>query len=272
MFTAFTAWVHHIVWLIIFQYSLNRYVPIKTCLHTIPIGIELHGAEWPEEWPKRLESYPDWVNDKEKVVADTNHWNAVANKSYLNGLGINWTSIRNVMDMKSVYGGYARKPAWFCTKFESLRACIDIMDKFVASMSELHFFCLHYTYLMHMFMFIAWFPTHVRNNGKNKLTIFPWKCRLAVALSQQKVWVMNVVPVHAPDTLPIIFERGLIGIYHDWCESFGTYPRTYDLLHADHLFSRLKNRYGWIMSYIVLCMFFLLMFFHDIKWFGSCGL
>ncbi|KAG4934460.1 hypothetical protein JHK87_048462 [Glycine soja] len=146
------------------------YVPIKTCLHTIPIGIELHGAEWPEEWPKRLESYPDWVNDKEKVVADTNHWNAVANKSYLNGLGINWTSIRNVMDMKSVYGG------------------------------------------------------------------------LAVALSQQKVWVMNVVPVHAPDTLPIIFERGLIGIYHDWCESFGTYPRTYDLLHADHLFSRLKNR------------------------------
>ena len=84
---------------------------MKTCLHTIPIGIELHGAEWPEEWPKRLESYPDWVNNKEKVVADTNHWNAVANKSYLNGLGINWTSIRNVMDMKSVYGGYARKPA-----------------------------------------------------------------------------------------------------------------------------------------------------------------
>lgn len=53
---------------------------------------------------------------------------------------------------------------------------------------------------------------------------------------------MNVVPVHAPDTLPIIFERGLVGVYHDWCESFGTYPRSYDLLHADHLFSRLKKR------------------------------
>lgn len=53
---------------------------------------------------------------------------------------------------------------------------------------------------------------------------------------------MNVVPVHAPDTLPFIFERGLVGTYHDWCESFGTYPRSYDLLHADHLFSRLKNR------------------------------
>ena len=66
--------------------------------------------------------------------------------------------------------------------------------------------------------------------------------RFAAALSQQKVWVMNVVPVHAPDTVPIIYERGLIGIYHDWCESFGSYPRSYDLLHADHLFSRLKNR------------------------------
>lgn len=54
---------------------------------------------------------------------------------------------------------------------------------------------------------------------------------------------MNVVPVHAPDTLPIIFERGLVGTYHDWCEPFSTYPRSYDLLHADHLFSRLKNRY-----------------------------
>lgn len=66
--------------------------------------------------------------------------------------------------------------------------------------------------------------------------------RFAAALSQQKVWVMNVVPVHAPDTLPFIYERGLVGVYHDWCESFGTYPRSYDLLHADHLFSRLKNR------------------------------
>lgn len=67
--------------------------------------------------------------------------------------------------------------------------------------------------------------------------------RFAASLVNQSVWVMNVVPVHSPDTLPFIYERGLIGIYHDWCEPFGTYPRSYDLLHADHLFSRLKNRY-----------------------------
>jgi hypothetical protein len=53
---------------------------------------------------------------------------------------------------------------------------------------------------------------------------------------------MNVVNVDAPDTLPIIFDRGLFGMYHDWCESFSTYPRTYDLLHADSLFSKIKDR------------------------------
>lgn len=53
---------------------------------------------------------------------------------------------------------------------------------------------------------------------------------------------MNVVNVDAPDTLPIVYDRGLFGIYHDWCESFSTYPRTYDLLHADHLFSKIKER------------------------------
>ena len=61
---------------------------------------------------------------------------------------------------------------------------------------------------------------------------------------------MNVIPVHAPNTLPVVFERGLIGVYHDWCEAFGTYPRSYDLLHADHLFSRLKNRLHDLFSFI----------------------
>ncbi|KAJ0615187.1 putative S-adenosyl-L-methionine-dependent methyltransferase [Helianthus annuus] len=66
--------------------------------------------------------------------------------------------------------------------------------------------------------------------------------RFAAALRDLKVWVMNVVPLDSPDTLPIIYERGLFGIYHNWCESFSTYPRSYDLLHADHLFSDVKKR------------------------------
>lgn len=146
------------------------YAPLKTCLHTIPEAIEQRGTEWPAEWPKRLHTFPEWMNNREKLIADSEHWKSIVNKSYLVGMDIDWSTIRNVMDMKAISGGFA------------------------------------------------------------------------AALSDQNVWVMNVVPVHAPDTLPIIFERGLFGVYHDWCESFGSYPRSYDLLHADHLFSRLKKR------------------------------
>lgn len=72
--------------------------------------------------------------------------------------------------------------------------------------------------------------------------------RFAAAHKDLKVWVMNVVPIDSPDTLPIIFERGLFGLYHDWCESFSTYPRSYDLLHADYLFSNLKKRFTFCLD------------------------
>ncbi|XP_068636484.1 probable methyltransferase PMT2 [Aristolochia californica] len=65
----------------------------------------------------------------------------------------------------------------------------------------------------------------------------------AAALESPKLWVMNVVPTIAKkSTLGVIYERGLIGIYHDWCEGFSTYPRTYDLIHASGLFSLYQNR------------------------------
>lgn len=39
----------------------------------------------------------------------------------------------------------------------------------------------------------------------------------AAALDSPKLWVMNVVPTIAEkSTLSVVFERGLIGIYHDW--------------------------------------------------------
>uniref|UniRef100_A0A7N0TQF9 Methyltransferase n=1 Tax=Kalanchoe fedtschenkoi TaxID=63787 RepID=A0A7N0TQF9_KALFE len=67
---------------------------------------------------------------------------------------------------------------------------------------------------------------------------------IAAALINQKFdcWVMNVVPVSGPNTLPVIYDRGLVGVMHDWCEPFDTYPRTYDLLHASGLFSVEKSR------------------------------
>ncbi|EFJ31436.1 hypothetical protein SELMODRAFT_168608 [Selaginella moellendorffii] len=57
----------------------------------------------------------------------------------------------------------------------------------------------------------------------------------AAALYHDPVWVMNVVPVTAPNTLPVIFDRGLIGVLHDWCEAFSTYPRTYDFIHVSNM-------------------------------------
>ncbi|KAL0543391.1 hypothetical protein IC582_018487 [Cucumis melo] len=156
------------------------YVPLQACMHRAPVDNTLRGSSWPEQWPRRLQAPPYWLNSSQMGVygkpapqdfsTDYEHWKRVVNKTYMNGLGINLSNIRNVMDMRSVYGGFA------------------------------------------------------------------------AALRDLKVWVMNVVNIDSPDTLPVIYERGLFGIYHDWCESFSTYPRTYDLLHADHLFSKLKKR------------------------------
>ncbi|KAK2641747.1 hypothetical protein Ddye_023510 [Dipteronia dyeriana] len=65
----------------------------------------------------------------------------------------------------------------------------------------------------------------------------------AAALTKHPVWVMNVVPFNAkPNTLAVLYERGLIGTYMDWCEAFSTYPRTYDLIHAHGVFSMYMDK------------------------------
>ncbi|KAG8373242.1 hypothetical protein BUALT_Bualt11G0003300 [Buddleja alternifolia] len=155
-------------------------VPLQSCMHRVPGEEHEQGSQWPEEWPERMLKPPYWLNTSQMGIfgkpapddfaSDYRHWQNVVKKTYMTGLGINWSNLRNVMDMRAVYGGFA------------------------------------------------------------------------AALKDMKVWVMNVVNVDSADTLPVIYERGLFGIYHDWCESFSTYPRTYDLLHADHLFSKLKKR------------------------------
>ncbi|OWM67397.1 hypothetical protein CDL15_Pgr019857 [Punica granatum] len=65
----------------------------------------------------------------------------------------------------------------------------------------------------------------------------------AAALCKFPVWVMNVVPYDAKNqTLGIVYERGLIGTYMNWCEAFSTYPRTYDLIHAHGVFSMYMHK------------------------------
>ncbi|CAJ1931929.1 unnamed protein product [Sphenostylis stenocarpa] len=66
---------------------------------------------------------------------------------------------------------------------------------------------------------------------------------LNTALLEEKksVWVMNVVPATASNSLPLILDRGFAGVLHDWCEPFPTYPLTYDMLHASGLLSHLTS-------------------------------
>ncbi|KAJ9163619.1 hypothetical protein P3X46_023268 [Hevea brasiliensis] len=65
----------------------------------------------------------------------------------------------------------------------------------------------------------------------------------AAALESPKLWVMNVMPtIPEKDTLSVIYERGLIGIYHDW---------TYDLIHANGVFSLYKDKVIFIGFYLL---------------------
>lgn len=122
-------------------------VPLQACMHKAPVATSERGSQWPEPWPARLSKSPYWLLSSqvgvygkpapEDFTADYEHWKHVVTNSYLNGMGINWSTVRNVMDMRAIYGGFA------------------------------------------------------------------------AALRDLNVWVMNVVSVDAPDTLPIIYERGL---------------------------------------------------------------
>ncbi|VFQ95282.1 unnamed protein product [Cuscuta campestris] len=64
----------------------------------------------------------------------------------------------------------------------------------------------------------------------------------ALSDARKSAWVMNVVPLGMRNTLPLIVDRGFIGVLHNWCEPFPTYPRTYDMLHANGLFSHLSSQ------------------------------
>ncbi|CAM0955035.1 unnamed protein product [Alopecurus aequalis] len=149
------------------------YAPLDSCILPTDASSSDETKNSPLLWPERLVRYASVPYDSatiEKFDADTKYWKQVISDVYSNHFPVNWSSVRNVMDMNAGYGGFA------------------------------------------------------------------------AALVDQPLWVMNVVPTGKSDTLPVIFSRGLIGVYHDWCESFNTYPRTYDVLHMSDLLGSLTNR------------------------------
>ncbi|CAL5203028.1 unnamed protein product [Lathyrus oleraceus] len=150
--------------------QISWYTKLSSCLIPLPVD---GAARWPASWPNRLTSLPPSLSSEsdagDMFDKDTKHWSRIVSDIYMEA-PINWSSVRNIMDMNAGYGGFAA-------------ALIDL-----------------------------------------------------------PIWVMNVVPVDTPDTLTVIFDRGLIGIYHDWCESLNTYPRTYDLLHSSFFFKNFGQR------------------------------
>ncbi|XP_042494088.1 probable methyltransferase PMT11 [Macadamia integrifolia] len=153
------------------------YVGLKACITRLPENA--NEANIPM-WPARLHAPPDrlqtlrmdaYISRNELFKAESKYWNDII-ESYVRVLRWKKMKLRNVMDMRAGFGGFAA-------------ALID---------------------------------------------------------QQIDCWVLNVVPVSGSNTLPVIYDRGLIGVMHDWCEPFDTYPRTYDFLHASGLFSVEKKR------------------------------
>ncbi|KAJ9673515.1 hypothetical protein PVL29_023216 [Vitis rotundifolia] len=153
------------------------YVGMKPCITLLPEnGYGANVTAWParlNDLPERLQTIEmdAYISRKEILKADTKFWHELI-YGYVHAYHWNDSKLRNVMDMRAGFGGFAA-------------ALIDF---------------------------------------------------------QVDCWVMNVVPVSGFNTLPVIYDRGLIGVRHDWCEPFDTYPRTYDLLHAAGLFSIEQKR------------------------------
>ena len=82
----------------------------------MPIDPSERGYQSPAKWPSRLEKPPYWLKSSKIVVYgklspkdfidDYQHWKRVV-KSYSDDIGLDWSSVRNVMDMRAIYGGYA---------------------------------------------------------------------------------------------------------------------------------------------------------------------
>ena len=84
-------------------------MPLSSCLSPLPVDSMGNLLSWPAPWPKRLKSEPiSFSSDQDaiqKFYKDTKHWSGLVSDVYLKSLAIQWSSVRNVMDMNAGYGG-----------------------------------------------------------------------------------------------------------------------------------------------------------------------
>jgi hypothetical protein len=125
------------------------YTPIRTCFVVPDPKFKNLGLTSISKWPERLRVTPERISkvyhgSASKFKRDDDNWKKHVKhyKKLIPELGTD--KIRNVMDMNTVYGGFA------------------------------------------------------------------------AALIDDPVWVMNVVSSYGANTLPVVYDRGLIGTFHDW--------------------------------------------------------
>lgn len=59
-------------------------------------------------------------------------------------------------------------------------------------------------------------PKIQSNSLRNLMDMKAHLGSFAAALKEKDVWVMSVVPEDGPNTLKLIYDRGLIGSIHNW--------------------------------------------------------
>lgn len=149
------------------------------------------------KWPERLHTPPDrlqsiqidaYISRKELFKAESKYWNEIIG-SYVRAWHWKTLKFRNVLDMRAGYGGYYHS---LCSFFLSLTPG-----------TLLSFCCIRSQFFL---------------DNANLYDSFCDFGRFAAALVDFGIdcWVMNVVPVSGPNTLPVINDRGLIGVMHDW--------------------------------------------------------
>lgn len=125
------------------------YTPLRACVVVPNSKFKKLGLPSISKWPDRLHDTPERISmvyhgSASVFKQDDSKWKKIVKhyKKLIHDLGTD--KIRNVMDMNTVYGGFA------------------------------------------------------------------------AALIDDPIWVMNVVSSYAANTLHVVYDRGLIGTYHDW--------------------------------------------------------
>ena len=100
-----TIYINHLV------FPPFRYKPLDSCLFPA-VPSSGGGNSWPISWPERLNMKHSTTSNnssiqfaQEKIVSDTNYWKDLVSEVYLNEFAVNWSSVRNVMDMNAGFGG-----------------------------------------------------------------------------------------------------------------------------------------------------------------------